>query len=109
MGKKSEMSVSERLEAVLLILRKEEPISALSRRYGVSETTLHRWRDNFLEGGKSALSYGRGKGNSSSSNGRIKELERDLAKRDQVIGELTIANRILKKVRTVCTERRDAQ
>jgi transposase len=97
MGKKSELSVSERLEAVLMILRKEEPISVLSRRYGVSETTLHRWRDDFIEGGKTALSYGRGKGKASSSDGRIKELERDLAKRDQVIGELTIANRILKK------------
>jgi transposase len=97
MGKKSELSVSERLEVVLMILRKEEPISVLSRLYGVSETTLHRWRDDFIEGGKTALSHGRGKGKASSSDGRIKELERDLAKRDQVIGELTIANRILKK------------
>jgi transposase-like protein len=42
MGKKSELSVSQRLEIVLMILRKEEPISVLARRYGVSETTLHR-------------------------------------------------------------------
>jgi transposase len=97
MGKKSELSVSERLEVVLMILRKEGPIGVLSRRYGVSETTLHRWRDDFMEGGKTALSYGRGKGKVNSSDGRIKELERDLAKRDQVMGEQTIANRILKK------------
>ena len=28
---------------------------------------------------------------------RIEELQRELARRDQVIGELTIANRLLKK------------
>ena len=38
MGKKSELSVSQRLEIVLMILRKEEAISVLARRYGVSET-----------------------------------------------------------------------
>ena len=37
MGKKSELSVSQRLEIVLMILRKEEPISVLARRFGVSE------------------------------------------------------------------------
>ena len=97
MGKKSELSVSQRLEIVLMILRKEEPISVLARRFGVSEATLHRWRDDFLKAGQSALAYGRGKAGTGPDELRIKELERDLAKRDQVIGELTIANRILKK------------
>jgi len=56
---------------------------------------LARWRDEFLEGGKSAL--GSGKRQQSVQAERIEKLERDLAGRDQVIGELTIANRILKK------------
>jgi len=34
-----------------------------------------------------------------------KELKKELAERDQVIGELTIANRLLKKCRTVCFNR----
>ena len=37
MGKRSELSVSQRVEVVLMILRKEEPISVLTRRYSVSE------------------------------------------------------------------------
>ena len=61
MAKKSELSVQQRLDIVMMILRKEEPISVLSRRFKVSENTLHRWKDDFLEGGKSALSYGRSK------------------------------------------------
>ena len=97
MGKKSELSVSQRLEIVLMILRKEEPISVLARRYGVSENTLHRWKDDFVKAGESVLSYGRGKARVEPGEARIKQLECDLAKRDQVIGELTIANRILKK------------
>jgi transposase-like protein len=97
MGKKSELSVSQRVEVVLMILRKEEPISVLARRFGVSENTLHRWKDDFVKAGQSALTYGRGKSPMVPEKAKIKELERDLAKRDQVIGELTIANRILKK------------
>jgi transposase-like protein len=97
MGKKSELSVSQRLEIVLMILRKEEPISVLARRYGVSENTLHRWKDDFVKAGQAALAYGRGNAGTGPDAAKLKQLERDLAKRDQVIGELTIANRILKK------------
>ncbi len=96
MGKKSELSASQRQEVVLMMLRREEPISVLARRYGVSETTLHRWRDDFLTAGGAALAYGRRKQVSVQAE-HVRQLERDVAKRDQVIGELTIANRILKK------------
>ena len=96
MGKRSELSPTERREVVLMVLRREEPISVLARRYGVSDTTLHHWRDDFLQAGQAALSYGRGKKARAEAE-RIRQLEQDLARRDQVIGELTIANRILKK------------
>lgn len=88
MGKRSELSVSQRVEVVLMILRKEEAISVLARRYSVSENTLHRWKDDFVRAGESALAYGRGKGKVGPGEARVKELECDLAKRDQVIGEL---------------------
>ena len=44
-----------------MMLRREEPITVLARRYGVSETTLRRWREDFLQAGEAALSYGPGK------------------------------------------------
>ena len=96
MGSKSELSPAERRDIVLMMLRKEEPITTLARRYGVSETTLHRWREDFVRAGETALAYGRGR----KANGQTAEIDRlkqDLARRDQVIGELTIANRILKR------------
>ncbi|MHC4789686.1 MAG: helix-turn-helix domain-containing protein [Planctomycetota bacterium] len=90
MGRKSELGPAQRRDIVLMMLRKEDPIATLARRCGVSETTLRRWRDDFLTGGEAALAYGRGK----KADGRAAEIERlkkDLARRDQVIGELTIA------------------
>ena len=97
MGKKSDLSPQQRREIVLAMLRREEPISVLARRHGVSETTLHRWRDDFLQAGEGALAYGKGKGKTSPEVAKVKQLEKELAERDRVIGELTIANRILKK------------
>jgi hypothetical protein len=39
MGKRSEMAVSKRRDAVLIFLRREEPGAVIARRYGVAEAT----------------------------------------------------------------------
>ena len=96
MGRKSELGARQRRDIVLMMLRKEEPIAVLARRYGVSETTLHRWREDFLISGEQALAYGRGK-RAAGEAAEIERLKKEMARRDQVIGEITIANRILKK------------
>jgi len=96
MAKRKELDVAQRTEAVLALLRREEPAAKLSRRYGISEPTLYRYRDQFLEGGKASLANGK-RGKADPRDQQIERLEKDLAKRDQVIGELTIANRIFKK------------
>ena len=96
MGKRTELNPTQQMEAVLALLRREEPAAKLAKRWGISEQTLYRYREKFLEGGKAALADGRG----AKSDGRdqqIQKLEKDLAERDRVIGELTIANRIFKK------------
>ena len=94
MPKHSPHTPEKRTEIVLAYLRKEEPAEILCRRHGISDSTLARWRDEFLSGGTAAL--GSGKCTQKAQASRIEELEQDLAGRDQVIGELTIANRILK-------------
>lgn len=98
MGKRSEVSLADRREAVLSLLRREEAAGAIARRVGVSEPTLYRWRDEFLAGGDAALANGSGKKGADPRDRRIAELEAQIEKRDQVIGEYTIANRILKKL-----------
>jgi len=95
MGSKSKLSVVERREAVLSLLRREEPATVLARRYGISENTLYRWREEFLTAGAAALANGKGKADARDR--RIATLTKELSERDRVIGELTIANRFLKK------------
>ena len=95
MGKKSEVPAEKRVEAVLAVLRKEEPAAQVARRLGVSEPTLYRWRDEFVAGGKQSL---QGKGADQTLSREVSRLQREVESREQVIGELTIANRILKKL-----------
>ena len=95
MGSKSRLSGPERREVVLSLLRREEPARVLARRYGISENTLYRWRDEFMAGGEAALANGNGKADPRDR--QIAELKKQLGQRYKVIGELTIANRILKK------------
>jgi transposase-like protein len=100
MAKKSNLTIAQRREVVLSLIRREEPAVQLARRWGVSEPTLYRWRDEFMAGGEAALANGRGR-----TDGRareIQELQSQIEGRDQVIGELTVANRILKKLSGDC-------
>ncbi len=93
MGKKDQPSAEKKFQAALSMIRREEPGSKIARRYSVSETSLSRWRDAFLVAGKAAMN-----GKQARSEGQeIRELKKEIEERDRVIGEITIANRILKK------------
>ena len=100
MGKQSNLTIKQRTAAVLSLIRKEEPAAKIARRYGISDPTLYRYRDLFLEGGKAGIASGAGK--SDSRDKKIENLEKALEQRDQVIGELTIANRVFKKLSGEC-------
>ncbi len=95
MGRSSDLTAEERAEVVLALLRREEPMSILSKRYGVSETTLGRWRDDFVAAGTEGLASGKRRKLGEAR--RVERLEAAVVERDRVIGELTIANRILKQ------------
>ena len=95
MGTKSKLSVPERRKVVLSLLRREEPATVLARRYGISENTLYRWRDEFMAGGEAAIANGKGKADNRDQ--RMAELKKELGQREKVSGELTSEKRILKK------------
>jgi len=97
MARKSELKVEERMEVVLALLRREDSAAELSRRHQVSEATIYRWRDAFLAAGKAGLGKPEGSAQAAATR-RIEQLEGELAKRAQIIGELSIANDILKKL-----------
>ncbi len=94
MPKKSTLSPEQRTQLVLRLLSKEEPAAQIARRAGISEQTLYRWRDEFISAGKQAMN---GRGADAEQAKALRRLEGEIAERDQVIGELTIANRVLKK------------
>lgn len=101
MGRQSNLTVEQRTEAVLSLLRREEPAGKIARRYGIAEPTLYRYRDLFLEGGKAGLASGSGSAGDPAQR-EVTELKKQLEQRDQVIGEITIANRVLKKLSGQC-------
>ena len=96
MGRQSGLTLEQRTEAVLSLLRREEPAAKVARRFGISEPTLYRYRDLFLEAGKAGLANGPGPADPARR--QVAELKHQLDQRDQVIGELTIANRVFKKL-----------
>jgi hypothetical protein len=97
MGKRSEVPVNERRQAVLSLLRREEPAAVIAHRCSVAEATLYHWRDDFLAAREATLVGGIQNG-SSVRDRQITELECRLEGRDQVIGKLTVANRVFKKL-----------
>jgi transposase len=99
MPRKLDRTAEERVEVVLTLLRREETAAALARRFQVSEATVYRWREAFLAGGKAAVAQPTSPVDSASER-RIQQLERELAQRTQIIGELSIANDILKKIQS---------
>jgi len=94
MARHSKIPKAQRQELVLAILRGTEKLEVLARRHQVSANTLRRWRDEFLAGGRERLM---GTGDSAAVQDENKRLERDLAEREMIIGELTVANRFLQK------------
>ncbi len=94
MGRQSVLTAAQRTEVVLQLLRREDTGKRLARQAGVSEQTLYRWRDDFVRAGQGAMNGKSGRGGMQAE---LERKDRQLAERDQLIGELTVANRVLKK------------
>lgn len=94
MARRSRIPEDQRAELVLAVLRGTEKLEVLARRHQVSANTLRRWRDEFLAGGKDRLT---GHGDGAAAEAELKRLRRELAEREMIIGELTVANRFLQK------------
>ncbi|MGH8524538.1 MAG: transposase [Gammaproteobacteria bacterium] len=95
MTKKAELSAEERAQLVLRFLSREDSAANLARHAGIAEQTLYRWRDEFIRAGKQALN---GAGAEKAQAKELARLSAQVVERDRVIGELTIANRVLKKI-----------
>jgi transposase len=58
MGRPPSKSPDEKLRIVLSVVRGEASVAEVARRSRVSETSVAKWRDAFLDGGRAALAAG---------------------------------------------------
>jgi len=87
-------SAEEKIRIVLSGLRGEDSIAELCRREGIAESLYYSWSKDFLEAGKKRLS---GDTARQASTGEVKDLRREMRDLKEVVADLTLENRLLKK------------
>ena len=87
-------TTEEKIRVVLAGLRGEESIAALCRQEGISESLYYSWSKEFLEAGKRRLA---GDTARQATSPEVKELRSESAALKEVVAELTLENRLLKK------------
>ncbi len=86
-------SVQEKQRIVFSVLRGEATVAEAARRNKCSETSIAKWRDQFVQGGLSAIEAGAQQGPSA----REAQLERELADVTSALGEAHVELRLLKR------------
>jgi transposase len=90
-------SAEEKIRIVLAGLRGEYSIAELCRREGLAESLYYVWSKEFLEAGKKRLN---GDTARAATTDEVKALRREAGALKEVIAELTLENRLLKKSMT---------
>ena len=87
-------SAEEKIRIVLEGLRGEESIAELCRREGIASSMYYGWSKDFLEAGKKRLA---GDTAREATSDEVKGLRREASALKEVVAELTLENRLLKK------------
>ena len=82
---------------MLVGLRGEDSIAELCRREGISQNLYYRWSKEFLEAGKKRLA---GDTAREATSGEVTSLRRESGALKEVVAELMLENRLLKKSMT---------
>ena len=90
-------SAEDKIRIVLDGLRGEDSIAELCRREGIVQNLYYRWSKEFLEAGKKRLA---GDTVREASSDEVKDLRRQAGALKEVVAELTLENRLLKKSMT---------
>src|SRR6478752_7451785 len=89
-----QFSAEEKIRIVLDGLRGEDSIAELCRREGIAQNLYYRWSKEFLEAGKKRLA---GDMTREATSDEVKELRREASALKEVVADLTLENRLLKK------------
>src|SRR6201981_2749532 len=87
-------SAEDKIRIVLEGLRGEDSIAELCRREGIVQNLYYRWSKDFLEAGKKRLA---GDTARAATSDEVKDLRREASALKEVVAELTLENRLLKK------------
>ena len=87
-------SSEEKVRIVLEGLRGEESIATLCRREGLNPNLYYRWSKEFLEAGKKRLL---GDTTREATSTEVADVRKNVAELKQVVAELVLENRLLKK------------
>ena len=87
-------SAEEKIRIVLEGLRGEETIAELCRREGMVQSLYYKWSKDFMEAGKSRLA---GDTKREASSEDVSDLRSENEQLKQVVAELVLKNRVLKK------------
>lgn len=87
-------STEEKIRIVLSGLRGEYSIAELCRREGIAQSLYYSWSKEFLEAGKRRLA---GDTERQASSGEVKDLRRETRDLKELVADLTLENRLLKK------------
>jgi len=87
-------AAEDKIRIVLEGLRGEYSIAELCRREGLAESLYYSWSKEFLEAGKRRLN---GDTERAASTPEVKELRREVRDMKELVADLTLENRVLKK------------
>lgn len=90
-------STEDKIRIVLSGLRGEYAIAELCRHEGIAESLYYSWSKEFLEAGKKRLA---GDTERQATSGEVRELRREMSNLKEVVADLTLENRLLKKSMT---------
>jgi transposase len=94
---RKQYSAEEKIRIVLDGLRGEDSIAELCRREGINQNLYYRWSKEFLEAGKKRLA---GDTAREATSDEVKGLRQQAVALKEVVAELTLENRLLKKSMT---------
>ena len=84
----------ERIRIILEGLKGEDSIAAICRREGIAPSLYYKWSKSFLEAGKQRL---KGDTMREANSDEVSELRKENEQLKQLVAELSLKNRVLKK------------
>src|SRR5210317_866381 len=91
---RSKFNSEEKISIILEGLKGEESIAAICRREGIAPSLCYKWSKTFLQAGKRRL---KGDTLREANSDEVSELRQENEQLKQLVAELSLKNRVLKK------------